>query len=131
MLEPSVSCVETDVLNDRTWFGRFQISPLRSGVGTTVANSLRRSLLYDVPGYGITWVDIDGAAFPFSVLKGVRESVLEISLNLQKVRILSWALAGYRVLLCIRMLIPLSKANVQPMNLHQATPIQAKHLRTM
>lgn len=72
-------------MNDRTWFGRFQIAPLSSGVGTTVANSLRRSLLYEVPGYGITWVDIDGALFPFSVLKGVRESVLDISLNLKKV----------------------------------------------
>lgn len=86
-----MSCIETDILNDRTWFGRFQITPFRPGVGTTVANSLRRSLLYEVPGYGITWVDIEGATFPFSVLKGVRESVLDICLNLKKVLITSQA----------------------------------------
>lgn len=67
-------------------YGKFIISPLPEGYGQTVGNSLRRVLLSSIEGVGITYVKIDGVNHPFSTLEGVKESVLEILLNLKLLR---------------------------------------------
>jgi len=67
--------------------GKFIISPLEQGYGATLGTSLRRVLLTSLPGAAITTVRISGVKHQFSTLKGMREDVVEILLNLKKVRI--------------------------------------------
>lgn len=66
--------------------GVFEIEGLYTGYGLTVGNALRRILLSSIPGAAITQVKISGVKHEFSTLEGVAEDILEISLNLKKVR---------------------------------------------
>jgi hypothetical protein len=50
-----------------------------------VATALRRALLSEVQGIGITAVEIVGASHQYSSIKGIRESVLDIILNLKQI----------------------------------------------
>lgn len=63
------------------------IEPLEAGYGHTLGNSLRRSMLTSLKGAAITSVKISGVAHQFSTLPGVVEDVIQIILNLKKVRI--------------------------------------------
>ncbi len=67
-------------------YGKFKIEPLEKGYGTTIGNSLRRIMLSSLYGAAITIVKIDGVAHEFSSIKGVKEDVLDIILNLKGVR---------------------------------------------
>lgn len=68
-------------------WGRFIIEPLSPGFGLTVGNALRRVLLSSLEGAAITSVRIDGVAHEFSTIKGVHQDVVDIILNLKKVRV--------------------------------------------
>ncbi len=68
-------------------FGRFFAQPFERGYGHTIGNSLRRILLSSIEGSAITSVNVVGASHEYSVIKGVREDVLQIILNLKKVRV--------------------------------------------
>ena len=65
----------------------FSISPLPSGYGMTLGNAFRRVLLSSLPGAAITAVKIEGASHEYSTLPGVKDSVLDILLNLKLVQI--------------------------------------------
>jgi len=65
----------------------FTISPLPSGYGMTLGNSFRRVLLSSLPGAAITSVKIDGISHEYSTISGVKDSVLDILLNLKQVQI--------------------------------------------
>jgi DNA-directed RNA polymerase subunit alpha len=67
-------------------YGKFIISPLEQGYGDTLGNSLRRVLLSSLSGAAITKVRIAGVKHQFSTLKGMKEDVVELILNLKKVR---------------------------------------------
>lgn len=62
------------------------IEPLHHGYGTTVGNALRRVLLSSLPGAAVTAVKIKGVQHEFSAMNGVKEDVLDIVLNLKKLR---------------------------------------------
>jgi len=64
----------------------FSIGPLPEGFGHTLGNSLRRVLLTSLEGSAVTQVKIDGATHQFTTLKGVKEDVVEICLNLKTLR---------------------------------------------
>lgn len=64
----------------------FAIEPLYSGYGMTLGNSLRRVILSSLGGAAITAVKIDNVAHEFSTIKGVKEDVVEIILNLKRLR---------------------------------------------
>ena len=66
--------------------GSFSLQPLERGYGTTIGNAMRRVLLTSIPGAAITHVKIDGVQHEFSTIKGVKEDVADIILNLKKVR---------------------------------------------
>ena len=57
--------------------------PLEKGYGLTIGNSLRRILLSSIQGAAITAVQIDGVLHEFSSIKGVREDVTDIILNVK------------------------------------------------
>jgi len=65
-------------------YGRLSFGPVNPGQGLTIGNALRRILLNDLPGIGVIGAEIDGVQSEFSTLPGVRESVIEIFLNLRE-----------------------------------------------
>jgi len=64
---------------------KFSTEPFERGYGVTVGNSLRRVLLSSIMGGAITSVWINGVDHEFSAIRGVKEDVTEIILNLKKV----------------------------------------------
>ncbi|MFM7272116.1 MAG: DNA-directed RNA polymerase subunit alpha [Actinomycetes bacterium] len=61
---------------------RFTISPLEPGFGHTLGNTLRRVLLSSIPCAAFTQVRFDEALHEFGTIKGVKEDVTDIILNL-------------------------------------------------
>ncbi len=64
----------------------FVIEPLQSGYGMTLGNSLRRVLLSSIAGAGVTSFKIEGSTHEFTTVKGVKEDVVTIMLNLKLLR---------------------------------------------
>jgi DNA-directed RNA polymerase subunit alpha len=62
---------------------RFTISPLEPGFGHTIGNTLRRVLLSSIPGAAVTQVRFDEALHEFGTIKGVKEDVTDVILNLK------------------------------------------------
>ncbi|MDD3531837.1 MAG: DNA-directed RNA polymerase subunit alpha [Candidatus Shapirobacteria bacterium] len=67
-------------------YSQFEISPLEAGFGHTLGTSLRRVLLTALPGAAVTDVVFNGANHQFTTLPGVKEDLVEVVLNLKKVR---------------------------------------------
>lgn len=65
----------------------FVIEPLSPGFGLTLGNSLRRVLLSSLEGAAITSIRIEGVSHEFSTIKGVRQDVVDIILNLKQLRL--------------------------------------------
>ncbi len=68
-------------------FAKIVIEPLEVGFGHTMGNSLRRVLLTGLSGCAVTSVKIDGVSHQFSTMEGVLEDVIEIILNIKKIRL--------------------------------------------
>lgn len=68
-------------------WARVSMEPLEQGYGHTLGNSLRRCMLSSLPGAAITSVKISGISHQFSTIPGIVEDVIEIILNLKKIRI--------------------------------------------
>jgi len=75
--------IETAELKSNGTYGKFIVSPLERGYGTTLGNSLRRVLLSSLPGVAVTSVKIDGVHHELSTIPGVKEDVTEIILNIK------------------------------------------------
>ena len=69
-------------------YGKFAISPLERGFGTTIGNALRRILLSSLEGAAITSVRITDVLHEFSEIEGVREDVIQIVLQLKQLRMI-------------------------------------------
>ncbi len=66
--------------------GVFEIEGLYTGYGLTMGNALRRTLLSSLPGAAITQAKINGVDHEFSTIDGIKEDMLELVLNLKKIR---------------------------------------------
>jgi len=66
--------------------GVFEIEGCYPGYGITLGNALRRVLLSSLEGAAITNVKIKGASHEFSTLPHVMEDMIQIILNLKKIR---------------------------------------------
>src|ERR1700750_517368 len=64
----------------------FVIEPLHSGYVRTLGNSLRRVLLSSIAGAAVTSFKVEGATHEFTTIKGVKEDVVDIMLNLKGIR---------------------------------------------
>ncbi len=62
---------------------RFVVGPLPSGFGVTVGNSLRRVMLSSIPGCRVTGIKIKGVSHEYQTIPGLKDSVLDILLNLK------------------------------------------------
>lgn len=68
-------------------WAQIAFEPLEQGYGNTLGNSLRRTLLNSLQGAAITSIKISGVSHQFATIPGVIEDVIEIILNLKKVRV--------------------------------------------
>lgn len=67
-------------------FAIFEIKSCYPGYGVTIGNAFRRVLLSSLSGSAITAINISGVNHEFSTIPGIAEDVVEIVLNLKKVR---------------------------------------------
>jgi DNA-directed RNA polymerase subunit alpha len=79
----SIKSRESNALDSGALYNQFVFDELTPGQGITIGNVLRRTLLADLGGTAIVAVRILGVHHEFSTIKGVREDVLEILLNLK------------------------------------------------
>ncbi len=63
--------------------GKFTVSPLERGMGTTLGNALRRVLLSSLSGYAVTSVFIEGVKHEFSAVPYVLEDMFDIIGNVK------------------------------------------------
>lgn len=84
MLEPNF---KVKTLKEDISFGQFSVEPLEQGYGHTLGNSLRRVLLSSLKGAAITKVKIAGVKHQFSTISGLKEDVVELILNLKRIRL--------------------------------------------
>lgn len=75
---------EKESLSDT--YGRLVVEPLERGYGVTLGNSLRRVLLSSLEGAAVYAVRINGVVHEISSIKGVKEDVIDIILNIKKLR---------------------------------------------
>jgi DNA-directed RNA polymerase subunit alpha len=73
------------VVSEEGMLGIYEIDSLYPGYGQTLGNSLRRIIFSSLPGAAITSVKIEDVSHEFATIEGIRESVMEILLNLKRV----------------------------------------------
>ena len=73
------------VVSEEGMLGIYEIDSLYPGYGQTLGNSLRRIIFSSLPGAAITSVKIEDVQHEFATIEGIRESVMEVLLNLKRV----------------------------------------------
>ena len=76
-------------LSDDKSHAKIVAEPLEKGYGLTLGNSLRRILLSSIRGTAVTAIQIDGVLHEFTSIKGVREDVTDIVLNVKSLALKS------------------------------------------
>ncbi len=69
-------------------YGKFIISPLERGFGDTLGNALRRVLLSSLDGAAISAMRISDVMHEFSDIPGVREDVIQVTLQVKQIRMI-------------------------------------------
>ena len=77
--KPRIVCTES--AGNTT--AKFVVEPLERGYAHTLGNSFRRMLLSQLPGSAAVGIKIEGVSHEFSTIKGIKEDVVEIVLNLK------------------------------------------------
>jgi len=67
-------------------YGKYTISPLERGYGSTLGNALRRVLLSSLEGAAVTSIRITDVQHEYSDIPGIREDVIQIMLQLKQIR---------------------------------------------
>ncbi len=81
------STVSIKTVSEDAKAGVFEVEGLFAGYGLTVGNALRRALLSSLPGAAVTELKIKNVPHEFSTLPGVKEDIVELSLNFKKLRL--------------------------------------------
>ena len=77
--KPRIECIEEKGGS----YAKFVVEPLEKGFGVTIGNALRRILLSSLPGSAVTNIRMAGVEHEFMALKGAKEDVTEIVLNMK------------------------------------------------
>jgi len=80
---------DVHVLESKDTYGKVAVEPLPRGFGLTIGNPLRRILLSSTKGSAITWVKIEDVVHEYTSIPGVKEEVMELLLNVKRIRIRS------------------------------------------
>ncbi|MFA5386209.1 MAG: DNA-directed RNA polymerase subunit alpha [Candidatus Paceibacterota bacterium] len=87
MNQPNIlESIKIKTVSETEQKGVFEMEGLYRGYGTTMGNALRRILLSSLKGAAVTKVKIKGVNHEFSSVEGVMEDVIEIALNLKRIR---------------------------------------------
>jgi DNA-directed RNA polymerase subunit alpha len=78
-------------------YGKFIAEPLERGYGVTLGNSLRRVLLSSIEGAAVTSIKIEKVSHEFSTLKGVKEDIPEVVLNIKDIVLRSYSKAPKKI----------------------------------
>ncbi|CDI50788.1 DNA-directed RNA polymerase subunit alpha [Clostridium tetani] len=78
--KPKIECIE---MTENGSYGKFVVEPLERGYGITLGNALRRILLSSLPGVAVNSIKIENVLHEFSTVKGIKEDVTEIILNIK------------------------------------------------
>jgi len=83
--KPDDAIIKT--VREDDFVGVYEIGPLPRGYGHTLGVALRRALLSSIKGWAPTQITIDGISHQFTTIKGVKEDIVRILLNLKKIRV--------------------------------------------
>lgn len=108
----------------------FEIEGLWPGYGQTIGNALRRSLLSSLEGAAITSVKTEAVQHEFSTLPGMREDMVEVTLNLKRVRFRMHGSGPYTATLSVKGERDVTAADIKtPSQLEVVNPEQ--HIATL
>src|SRR5580765_4098049 len=85
LILPQKLSVDEKTMSDS--YAKFVAEPYERGYGHTIGNALRRVLLSSLEGAAVTAVRVEGATHEYATINGVREDVMNILLNLKKLRV--------------------------------------------
>lgn len=99
MLEPTFH-TKTEDKNEN--YAKLVFEPLTSSFGNSIGNALRRTLLSSLPGAAIGYIKLNNAPHFFATIPGVKESVLDIVLNLKQVKFATTSEGPFRMTLSVK-----------------------------
>ena len=103
-------------LSDDKSYAKIIAEPLEKGYGLTLGNSLRRILLSSIRGTAVTAIQIDGVLHEFTSIKGVREDVTDIVLNVKSLALKSNSEGPKKLILDAKGPGVIKASNITPVN---------------
>ena len=103
-------------LSDDKSYAKVVAEPLEKGYGLTLGNSLRRILLSSIRGTAVTAIQIDGVLHEFTSIKGVREDVTDIVLNVKSLALKSNSEGSKKLILDAKGPGIIKASNITPVN---------------
>jgi len=101
-------------LSDDKSYAKIIAEPLEKGYGLTLGNSLRRILLSSIRGTAVTSIQIDGVLHEFTSIKGVREDVTDIVLNVKSLALKSTSEGSKKLILDAKGPGEIKASNITP-----------------
>jgi len=102
-------------LSDDKSYAKIIAEPLEKGYGLTLGNSLRRILLSSIRGTAVTSIQIDGVLHEFTSIKGIREDVTDIVLNVKSLALKSSAQGNKKLILDAKGPGEIKASNITPL----------------
>ena len=103
-------------LSEDKSYSKVIAEPLEKGYGLTLGNSLRRILLSSIRGTAVTAIQIDGVLHEFTSIKGVREDVTDIVLNVKSLALKSNSEGSKKLILDAKGPGIIKASNITPVN---------------
>ena len=103
-------------LSEDKSYAKIVAEPLEKGYGLTLGNSLRRILLSSIRGTAVTAIQIDGVLHEFTSIKGVREDVTDIVLNVKSLALKSNSEGTKKLILDAKGPGVIKASNITPVN---------------
>ncbi len=103
-------------LSEDKSYAKIIAEPLEKGYGLTLGNSLRRILLSSIRGTAVTAIQIDGVLHEFTSIKGVREDVTDIVLNVKSLALKSNSETLKKLILDAKGPGVIKASNITPVN---------------
>nr|YP_009424070.1 RNA polymerase a-subunit [Schizaea elegans]APT65996.1 RNA polymerase a-subunit [Schizaea elegans] len=78
-------CVESKIETNRLHHGRLAISPFRKGQANAVGVAMRKALLGEIEGTGVTYAKSGEIKCEYSTITGLRETIHDTSVNSKEI----------------------------------------------
>ena len=101
-------------LSEDKSYAKIIAEPLEKGYGLTLGNSLRRILLSSIRGSAVTAIQIDGVLHEFTSIKGIREDVTDIVLNVKSLHLKSSSKGNKKLILDAKGPGEIKASNITP-----------------